>query len=500
MEPRSTRCSASARPPGVRILFVASECAPFAKAGGLGDVVGALPKALHALGHDVRVLMPKYGHVDASGFSHLGSMGVPLGFGAAWSEVHEGRLPDSEVPIYLLEHDTAFGAPVIYGDEPGTVWGAVKFGILSRGAFELCRFLDWKPEIFHLHDWPSAWAAVYLNGPEAHGFGSSASVLTIHNMAHQPRFPAETLTHLAIPEHEMRADSLEDFGEVNPFKGGLYHCTMITTVSPRYAHEIRSPTGGAGLDRIADLRGGDLVGILNGIDEEIWDPAVDATLPANYGPEDMVGKAACKVELERVMGLDPEPHGPLLGVVSRLSPQKGLDVLADGLVRILATGARLCLLGSGDPALQDRFRWLAQQYPGRVGVRIGYDERLAHLIEAGSDMFMMPSRFEPCGLNQLYSQRYGTLPIVHATGGLDDTVEQCDPIARTGTGFKMYALHTDALVNTTRWAIQVYRRDPELFAIMQQNGMKKRMGWDEAAHRYADVYRWSLERKGVFPS
>ena len=484
----------------MRVLFVASECAPFAKAGGLGDVVGALPKSLWQLGHDARVLLPKYGMLDAEGFVRRPEpMGVPLGFGTAWCAVWEGRLPGSDVPIYLLEHDAAFGGATIYGGEGGTLSGGIKFGLLSRAAFELSRYLGWVPHVFHTHDWPSAWLPVMANSVEAGGaFDRAATILTIHNMAHQPTFPPETLAHLGMGYADFRADGLEDHGEVNPFKGGLYHATMITTVSPRYAQEIRSPFGGSGLEHVTELRGRDLVGILNGIDADVWDPRTDVHLPARYGPEDLSGKAACKAELERRAGFDPEPEGPLLGVVSRLTYQKGLDVLAAGLDRLVAAGARLVLLGSGETSIQSQLLAVAARHPDRVAMRFVYNEPLAHLIEAGADLFLMPSRFEPCGLNQLYSQRYGTLPVVHATGGLDDTVEQCDPLTGQGTGFKMFSLSADALVHTVCWAMDVYRHQPDLFRRLQHNGMSKEMGWEAIAPRYVDLYRWGLERKGVF--
>lgn len=484
--------------PFVKILFVASECVPFAKAGGLGDVVGALPKALAALGHDARVLLPKYGTVDTAGFSRRAEpLGVPMGSGAAWCGLLEGRLPGSDVPIYLLEHDAAFGAPQIYGGEEHTIWGGVKFGILSRAAFELSRYLDWKPDLLHLHDWPSAWAAVAANDVEQVEFPNLATILTIHNMAHQPRFPPAVLDHLGFGHRFFRSDGLEDHGLLNPFKAGLFHSTMISTVSPRYSHEIRTSEGGCGLHMVVDFRGADLVGILNGIDEDVWNPRTDPLITARYSAEDLGGKARCKAALERVMGLDPEPDGPLLGVVSRLTIQKGLDVLAAGMERLIEAGARLALLGSGEPWLRLRFTELAARHPGRVGVRFAYDERLAHAIEAGSDLFLMPSRFEPCGLNQLYSQRYGTLPVVHATGGLDDTVEQCDPMTGAGTGFKMYSLSEDALVHTVAWAMDIYRHQKDVFSAMQRRAMAKPMGWDAIAPRYVDMYRWAMQRKGV---
>ena len=476
---------------------MASECAPFAKAGGLGDVVGSLPKALRVLGHDVRVVIPLYGGGDRSEAQrHATPLAVPLGAGEAWCAVWEDRLPGTDVPVYFLEHNALFGGANIYSDDRGS-HGAARFIFLSRGAFMLCRQLGFVPDIMHTHDWPTAWLPAMLNTVErGPPFERTASILTIHNIAHQPRFgvPALGLAHL--PAEVYRSDGLEDFKHLNPLKGGLYHATMVTTVSPRYAWEIRTPEGGAGLHPVIDFRGGDLVGILNGIDDRVWNPATDPMIAANYGPFDLSGKAVCKRALQETMGLDPRPDVPLLGVVSRLTTQKGSDVIAHALDGLLGLGAQVVLLGSGDPGLEALFRHRAQYGGGWFAARIGYDEALAHQIEAGADLFLMPSRFEPCGLNQLYSQRYGTPPIVRATGGLDDTVEQCDVATQGGTGFKLWELSVDALVNTAGWAVTVYRDHPDVFRAVQKRGMTKRMGWDQAALRYGEVYAWAVERVG----
>ncbi len=480
----------------MRILFVSSECVPFAKAGGLGDVVGALPKALHALGHDVRVLLPRYGFIPHHEMSQLPApLGVPLGAGEAWCGVWQSHLPSSEVPVYFLDHQGYFGGAEIYEKGPGAPHDAARFGLLSRGAFQLSRYLGWIPDVMHVHDWPSAWVPLLLNGPESAGeFAQTASVLTIHNMAHQPKFGPEALAQVGIPEHEFRADSIEDFGRVNPFKGGCYHATMVTTVSPRYAYEIRTEDGGAGLHQVMDHRGADLVGILNGIDEDVWDPRTDRYLPAHFSAEDLSGKAVCKQWLQQEMGLDVRPEVPLFGVVSRLSHQKGLDVIIDVIDRLLAMDAQIVMLGSGDPILEATLRSRSAWADGRFAAVVGYNEALAHQIEAGSDFFLMPSRFEPCGLNQLYSQRYGTLPIVRAVGGLDDTVQQYDAATGQGTGFKLWDLSADALVHTVAWALSVMREQPQRFAEMQRRAMLKPCGWDVAAKSYVDVYRWSLDR------
>lgn len=487
-------------PPPPSVLFVASECAQFVKAGGLGDVVAALPAALRARGHDARIVIPRYDVIPTQGLvKHPTPLGVPLGAGDAWCAVFETRLPGTDVPVYLLDHEQMFGRGYLY-DPPGT-WARdnlIRFALLSRGALQLCKYLGWVPDVLHVHDWPTALVPVYLNTIEAHGLlGRSASVLTIHNLAHQAKFPASDLPATHLPWSEMRPDSLEDFGGVNPLKGGIFHTTKLTTVSPRYAAEIRTREGGAGLDAVMRFRGGDLVGILNGIDEAAWNPRTDPALAAPFSVDDLTGKQACKLALQREMGLAERPDVPLVGVVSRLSEQKGTDVILAALSRILELDTQMVIVGSGDPASEGYLHWRSQHGGDRFRAWIGFSEALAHRVEAGADLFLMPSRFEPCGLNQMYSQRYGTLPIVRATGGLDDTVDNYDAVTGEGTGFKLWDLSVDALVGTVRWAVDTYRQRPAHFQAMQKRAMRKHFGWDEAARRYADVYDWAvLQRRG----
>lgn len=480
----------------MKILFAASECAPFAKAGGLGDVVGALPKALARLGHDVRVVLPKYGFIGVrDARRHLSPLAVPLGAGEAWCAVHENRLPGTDVPVYFLEHDALFGGRDIYDAHGGDLHDMARFALLSRGALQLCRYLDFTPDIVHVHDWPTAWVPLLLDTVEARPpFERTASVISIHNIAHQPRFPAEGLPMLGLPWSVYGPEGLEDYGELNPLKGGCWHATMLNAVSPTYAREICTPEGGAGLHEVMQARGADLVGILNGIDDEYWNPVTDPYLPAPFGPDDLSGKLICKRALQQELGLERRDEVPLLGVVSRMTLQKGTDVIASTLERILDLDTQMVVLGSGDPELEDFFRARALRRDGRFAAWIGYNESLAHRIEAASDLFLMPSRFEPCGLNQMYSQRYGTLPIVRSTGGLEDTVEQCDPDSGAGTGFKLWDLGEDSLVNTVAWALSVYRDRPYLFRAMQVRAMKKPMSWTTAAEGYVALYRAALDR------
>jgi starch synthase len=330
----------------------------------------------------------------------------------------------------------------------------------------------------------------------SHPVGRAASVLSIHNVAHQAKFPAKDFAVTELPWSEMRADGLEDFGAVSPLKGGLYHATKLVAVSPRYAYEIQTAEGGAGLDGLLRFRSGDLVGITNGIDEDVWDPRRDPAIAAPFDEGDLSGKAKCKRALQREMGIAEIADAPLIGIVTRLTPQKGSDVVVDALPKILALGAQVVLLGAGDPKLEARLKALSESGSDRMRAWIGYDEGLAHRIEAGSDLFLMPSRFEPCGLNQMYSQRYGTLPIVRATGGLVDTVESYDQATGAGTGFVFSDLYESALVATVAWAIATYR-DAPAFRAMQKRAMKKRFGWGDAAKRYAELYEWAITRRGA---
>ncbi len=480
------------------VLFVASECAPFAKTGGLGDVVGALPIALAARGHDVRVVLPKYDILKpAQMWRHPEALAVPLGAGIAWCAVWESRLPGSEVPVYFLEHDALFGRGYLYDPPKGhAADNMVRFAMLSRGAFALARHLNFTPDIFHSHDWPSALVPVYANTTErGTALAGAATVLTIHNLAHQGISPEADLWRTHVPRECFREDGLEDHGNVNLLKGGLYHATMLTTVSPRYAEEIRTPEHGAGLENLLRFRAGDLVGVLNGIDTRAWDPAKDVYLPAHYDAQDLSGKVVCKRALQEELGLAVREDVPLLGVVTRLGPQKGTDIIAAAVPQLLGLGAQLVVLGSGDSRTEETFRYYSAQSPGGFRAKIGFDERLAHRIEAASDLFLMPSRFEPCGLNQMYSMRYGTLPLVRATGGLDDTVQQCDERTGEGTGFKLHDLSVSSLVETARWAVRVWRENRPHFRTMQYRAMRQDFGWERAAKRYGEVYRWALERR-----
>jgi len=486
--------------PPLKILFVTPEVEPFVKVGGLADMVGALPKELVALGHDVRIVCPAYGSVRAHGgrTARPDPLGVDVGSEARWARTWETSLPAANVPVYLIEHDDFFARPEVYSGPHGSHGdNDLRFAFLSRAALALCQQLGWTPDVVHGHDWTTGLVPVFLNTTLRHTpLGRTASVFTIHNLEHQGYCDRRVIDFARLPRSEFRADSLESTGAVNLMKAGLYHSTKLTTVSPTYAGEIKTPAGGWGLDDVLRFRAADLVGIVNGIDAEAWNPGTDPLLPARYGADDLAGKAVCKAALQARFGLARDPHIVLFGVVSRFASQKGLDLLAEALPHVMdRMHVQFVILGSGDPGLEHAFRSAARLFPGRVGVSIGYDNELPHLIQAGSDCFVMPSRSEPCGLTQLYAMRYGTPPLARATGGIIDTVDQFIEGTGEGTGFLFRDATAPALYNTIGWACATYYDRPKEFARLRLNGMARDFSWRRNAGHYVDVYRWAVEHR-----
>jgi starch synthase len=508
--------------PRLNVLFVVSECVPFAKTGGLADVAGALPLALASRGHDVRVVLPLYRAamryvVGATGTPggaptipparrHPEPLGVPLGDEERWASVWETRLdphgaasapegPATPLPrAYLLEHNALFDRDGVYGDARGEFGdNLLRYAFLSRGALRLCHALEFWPDVVHVHDWPTALVPIYMSTLEqGTPLGRAASILTIHNLGYQGWFDREQLPLTGLGWDQFHSRGLETYGRLNLLKGGIYSATLISTVSPRYAQEIQTPAGGEGLDAALRDRGGEVIGILNGIDDAIWNPETDRHLAARYSAGDLSGKRACKAALQREMGLPELPDVPLIGVISRLAHQKGIDIIAQALDDILSLGVQMVVLGSGEAWAEELFSRLSQ-VSDRFRASIGLNEGLAHRIEAGADLFLMPSRYEPCGLNQLYSQRYGTLPVVRAIGGLDDTVEA------GVTGFKFDELSAEALARTVAWAVHTYRDEPERFRAMQLRAMRKPVGWSYASRQYEALYRLGTALRGGTP-
>jgi starch synthase len=477
----------------LKILFLSAEVAPFAKTGGLGDVGGALPKALAKLGHDVRIAMPAYGPIEArarDGADGIrprpGKLEVPMGVGPIQAGVLEGRLPGCEVPVYFLAERYLLDRPQIYG-YPDDPW---RFAFFSRAALDLLPALDWWPDIVHANDWHAAPAILWLAGPGSadERYRTIPTIFTIHNLVHQGLSPWALTGYLGVDATRMAE---ERWGEVNFMARGILHATMISTVSPTYAREIMTPSGGAGLDGVLRHRQFDVHGILNGIDMEVWDPGKDPHLKRGFGVETLARRAENKRELQSRAGL-PASDVPLVAMVTRLDGQKGIDITGHVVHRLLnneAGEAQFVLLGSGAPAYEDMFRRLASYHRRKMTVFLTYSPELAPLIYGGSDIFLMPSLFEPCGLSQMIAMRYGSVPVVRATGGLADTV-------RDGvTGFTFVDYGPEAFWGALARALHVFAGDAKAWSAMQREGMKQSFSWERSARGYVQLYEWALARQ-----
>ncbi len=487
------------KPASLTIAMVASEALPYAKSGGLADVTAALSGQLARLGHRVLLFVPYYRETRAR-FPHLPRAHDALDLPFPGHEVRVTVLrhePAPGVSVLFVREDAAFDRPHLYGGPDGDYWdNAGRFALFCRAVLASLQALGERPDVIHTHDWQTALLPLYLrHRPDLAGpLARAGSLLTVHNLAYQGIFPASAMAYTGIPERLFHPQGIEYFGRINLLKGGLLYADAITTVSPRYSEEIRTPAFGEGLDGVLRERAAALHGIINGVDYERWSPENDPFLPARYDAGALEGKARCKEALLKAFGLEGDPAVPLFATISRLADQKGFDLIAAAMPALAARGLRYCILGSGDRHYQDLFTALARALPGRLAVRIGYDDALAHLIEAGADCYLMPSRFEPCGLNQMYSLRYGTIPVVRAVGGLVDTVEHFAPARGTGTGF----VFRDYDVNGLLWAVDealatfARRRD---WARLRANAMAADFSWESSARRYVDLYR-SLGSRG----
>lgn len=483
--------------PTYDIVMVVSEALPYSKTGGLGDVGAALPAALARLGHRVTLVAPRYrggpdGRVVAT-FAPGAWPGCP---GARLLDV-EG---DAGLRLRFVDCPSYFDREAIYGTSQGDYAdNHLRYALLGRAALEGCVVLDERPDILHAHDWQAGLGPAYLatrlaGRPQ---LGRTAAVFTIHNLAYQGLFPGSVLPALDLPAETFTGGALEYWGQVSFLKAGISFARIITTVSRRYAVEIRSSEQGFGFEGVLQQRADALVGIPNGIDPDVWDPARDPYLPAAFSADDLSGKAVVKRALLARFGLTGagQEQRPVIGMVSRMVDQKGLDIIAEAAADLMGIGATFVILGTGEARYQDMWAGLAAEFPDRVAVTIGFSEELAHLIEGGADMFLMPSRFEPCGLNQMYSQRYGTVPIVRATGGLDDTVEQVDARTGAGTGFKFRDHTAAAMLRAVRDAIDWYR-EPERWRRVQVAGMRQDHSWDASAREYVKAYERALKPPG----
>ncbi len=485
----------------MNILWVTSEAVPYAKTGGLADVSSALPSALADRGHEVSVVMPYYpqimGKLDLKFNTRYELVGVPFGDKTEWAQIQVLKVKE-RLTFYFIEFHRFFDRPSLYdwwGNEYSD--NGQRFIFLSRAAMQTALAVGLKPDIVHANDWHSALCCVYLNSHlywNYPNFKNARSVLTIHNIGYQGVFNKSNLFWTGLGWEFFNFHCLEFHDQVNFMKGGVMTAHMVNAVSPTYAEEILSPGYGFNLD--GPLRhcasSGRLRGILNGIDTDIWDPATDKSLPANFNRDELYGKTVCKRAVQERFGLPQRPDVPLIAIISRLAHQKGLDVFAEGLEDMLVKDDfQFVVVGSGDAYLEGRLNYLANKYPYKFGVYIGYaGEKLAHLVEAGSDFFVMPSRYEPCGLNQLYSMRYGTVPIVRCTGGLADTVINYDPYDHIdeSTGFTFWDLYPEALNNTIRWAAKIYRTNREDYWRLQYNGMSRDFSWNRTAEDYERLY------------
>jgi len=487
----------------MKIMMVTAEAVPFAKTGGLADMVSALSIALAQKGHDVKIVMPRYYKINRDNLEKLeGPLHVATGYGGAWTAVYKTKMPGCDkVEVYFIDHEQCFGRDGIYGSksEPDFHDNPYRFALLAHGAFQICRKIAWMPDIVHAHDWSAALANVLTRHVcKWCGFGDTASVFTIHNLGYQGQYGKDKFADLGIDWGLFYGAGFEHQGGMNFLQAGLTTADMITTVSPTYANEVQSAEGGFGLDGLLRHRSEVLRGILNGVDTQVWNPSLDKHLPANYSASDLSGKKVCKEALQRKMGLDVNPDVPVIGIVTRLADQKGIaEVFAPTygcLYRLCTTmNVQVVVLGSGEKWCESEIYSLQAKLPN-FRAFIGYDESLSHLVEAGSDFFLMPSKYEPCGLNQMYSLLYGTLPIVRRTGGLADTVEQYNQDTGEGDGFLFDSLTPNAIYDTVGWAVWAYYNRKDDIAKMQQRGMNKKFGWDIAADEYLKVYKEAVLR------
>ncbi len=471
----------------MRILFVASEGLPFSKTGGLADVVEALPKALMARGHEVAVVLPRHRGTKATAIV-MPSLTISLGTRLRFPAVADGTVLNG-VRYFFVDDPQYFDRDGLYGGPQGDYWdNAERFSEFCKAAIEIAKHV-WPTDVIHCHDWQTALVPVFLRTSYSDDpvMKDMPVVFTIHNMGYQGQFAKDVLDRAGIPLATFTPGGIEFFGNVNFLKAGIVYSDYITTVSKRYAQEIQTPEYGYGLDGVARGRGDRLVGILNGVDYAAWNPAKDQYLAAKFSAKDLTGKAACKQDLLKSFGLPDVPGRPLLGIVSRFADQKGFDLIAEVAHEIMREDLSLVVLGTGERRYEDLFRALASAYPDRAAVKIAYDNAIAHKVEAGSDMFLMPSRYEPCGLNQIYSLKYGTVPIVRATGGLDDTIEPFDLEHGTGTGFKFWDYSGGALLYTIRQALHHFA-DERIWKRIQLNGMTKDFSWKTPAAEYVALY------------
>ena len=473
----------------MHIAFVASECVTFSKTGGLADVVGALPRALAAAGHEISVYIPRYRQTRITEErTVVQSITIPFDDQYRFCSIVTGAGYPG-VRFFFIDYPPFFDREGLYGTASGDFPdNAERFALFCRAVLEGSKILG-VPDVFHCHDWQSALVPILLKTQYAEdpALQNSGVVFTIHNMGYQGLFPAEILPLLTLPWDLFTISKMEFFGNVNFLKGALAYSDLITTVSRKYSQEIQTSEFGFGLDGVLKERSQSVIGILNGVDYDEWNPESDKFIAAHYSSDDLSGKQICKQELVAALGITADLSVPIIGIVSRFAAQKGFDLIGQVVDRLALEDVVLAVLGSGDKLYEEMFLRLARRVPGKIAVRIAYDNPLAHKIEAGADMFLMPSRYEPSGLSQMYSMKYGTVPIVRATGGLDDTIDPWDPRTKKGTGFKFQEYTGEALLRAIHQALQLYR-DPASWQRLMRNGMSKDCSWRISAREYIRAY------------
>jgi starch synthase len=481
----------------MHIAFAASECVPFSKTGGLADVIGALPPALANLGHQVTVFLPRYKQTELDNpKTVIPSITVPFDDRYRFCSVVDGG-KRAGVQFYFIDYPPFFHREGIYGTALGDYHdNAERFALFSRAVLEAVKILG-APDVLHCHDWQTALIPILLKTLyfEDPAFAGAPCVFTIHNLGYQGLFQPEILPLLMLPWDLFTMSKMEFYGKVNFLKGAIEMADFITTVSRRYSQEIQTAEYGFGLEGVLRARAGTIAGILNAVDYVSWDPRTDPHIAAHYSAEDLSGKAKCKADLLQEFGIKQEAQLPVVGIVSRFVQQKGFDLIQQVADRLAMEDLILLVLGSGQRDYEDMFRRLNRQFPQKIAVKIAYDDTLAHKIEAGSDLYLMPSHYEPCGLNQIYSLRYGTVPVVRATGGLDDTVEQFDPTTGKGTGFKFREYSGEAMLEKLRQAIELYRSNPKAWQVLMRNGMAQDYSWTNSAREYVKVYERARQLK-----